>query len=72
MLAIGAGWIIQVKRSITLSAGRGVAVREFPLKSCIRLSSLSHQHSLGQVGRMLFSPHILQAIDEHRSKHPKI
>jgi len=29
----GAGWIVQDKRSTNLSAGRGVAVREFPLKS---------------------------------------
>jgi type I restriction enzyme R subunit len=28
-----AGWIVQDKRSTNLSAGRGVAVREFPLKS---------------------------------------
>ena len=28
-----AGWIVQDKRATNLSAGRGVAVREFPLKS---------------------------------------
>src|SRR5262245_4344570 len=28
-----AGWIVQDKKATNLSAGRGVAVREFPLKS---------------------------------------
>ncbi len=28
-----AGWMVQDKRATNLSAGRGVAVREFPLKS---------------------------------------
>jgi len=32
-LLTAAGWIVQDKRSTNLSAGRGVAVREFPLKS---------------------------------------
>jgi type I restriction enzyme R subunit len=32
-LLTGAGWIVQDKRATNLSAGRGVAVREFPLKS---------------------------------------
>ena len=32
-LLIGGGWIVQDKRSANLSAGRGVAVREFPLRS---------------------------------------
>jgi type I restriction enzyme R subunit len=32
-LLTDAGWIVQDKRSTNLSAGRGVAVREFPLKS---------------------------------------
>ena len=32
-LLMDAGWIVQDKRSTNLSAGRGVAVREFPLKS---------------------------------------
>jgi len=32
-LSAGAGWIVQDKRSTNLSAGRGVAVREFPLKA---------------------------------------
>src|SRR5579863_359530 len=32
-LLIDAGWIVQGKRSTHLSAGRGEAVREFPLKS---------------------------------------
>jgi type I restriction enzyme R subunit len=32
-LIANAGWIVQDKRSGNLSAGRGVAVREFPLKS---------------------------------------
>jgi type I restriction enzyme R subunit len=32
-LLTGAGWIVQDKRSTNLSAARGVAVREFPLKS---------------------------------------
>jgi type I restriction enzyme, R subunit len=32
-LLTGAGWMVQDKRSTNLSAGRGVAVREFPLKS---------------------------------------
>jgi hypothetical protein len=31
-LLTDAGWIVQDKRSTNLSAGRGVAVREFPLK----------------------------------------
>jgi len=32
-LLTDASWIVQDKRSTNLSAGRGVAVREFPLKS---------------------------------------
>src|ERR1700682_6442655 len=32
-LLSGEGWIVQDKRSANLSAARGVAVREFPLKS---------------------------------------
>ena len=32
-LLMGAGWIVQDKRVTNLSAGRGVAGREFPLKS---------------------------------------
>jgi type I restriction enzyme R subunit len=32
-LLTDAGWIVQDKRSTNLSAARGVAVREFPLKS---------------------------------------
>jgi type I restriction enzyme R subunit len=32
-LLTGAGWIVQDRRSTNLSAARGVAVREFPLKS---------------------------------------
>jgi hypothetical protein len=32
-LLTDAGWVVQDKRSTNLSAGRGVAVREFPLKS---------------------------------------
>src|SRR5713226_8905012 len=32
-LLTDAGWTVQDKRSTNLSAGRGVAVREFPLKS---------------------------------------
>jgi type I restriction enzyme R subunit len=32
-LLTDAGWIVQDKRATNLSAGRGVAVREFPLKS---------------------------------------
>jgi type I restriction enzyme, R subunit len=31
-LLTDAGWIVRDKRAINLSAGRGVAVREFPLK----------------------------------------
>jgi RHS repeat-associated protein len=31
-LLTGAGWIVQDKRATNLSAGRGVAVREFPLR----------------------------------------
>src|SRR5580693_6203120 len=32
-LLLDAGWVVQDKRSTNLSAGRGVAVGEFPLKS---------------------------------------
>src|SRR5438477_8103276 len=32
-LLADAGWIVQDKRQTNLSAGRGVAVREFPLKA---------------------------------------
>src|SRR5690242_3989985 len=32
-LLTGAGWVVQDRRKVDLSAGRGVAVREFPLKS---------------------------------------
>lgn len=32
-LLTDAGWIVQDRRKVDLSAGRGVAVREFPLKS---------------------------------------
>ena len=32
-LLCDAGWIVQDKRVANLSAGKGVAVREFPLKS---------------------------------------
>src|SRR5438477_2924483 len=32
-LLTDAGWIVQDKRATNLSAGRGVAVREFPLKA---------------------------------------
>ena len=32
-LLADAGWVVQDKKDANLSAGRGVAVREFPLKS---------------------------------------
>ena len=32
-MLIAAGWIVQDYKSIDLSAGRGIAVREVPLKS---------------------------------------
>jgi len=28
-----AGWVVQHKKEVNLAAGRGVAVREFPMKS---------------------------------------
>jgi len=30
---IGAGWIVQSRDEADISAGRGVAIREFPMKS---------------------------------------
>ena len=32
-LLTDAGWVVQDRRKADLSAGRGIAVREFPLKS---------------------------------------
>jgi type I restriction enzyme R subunit len=32
-LLTAAGWIVQDRKAVNLAAGRGVAVREFPLKT---------------------------------------
>lgn len=75
LLLTGAGWIVQDKRSTNLSAGRGVAVREFPLKSghgeadledlredCIPLPPLDEQSRIvSEVQRNLSNTDFLEA-----------